>query len=73
LWDGAAVFVPPDDSDRLAQVLRDLIDAPERRQALSEAAGLRARRYGAADMTARYLDLYAGLIDGPVVSAATNC
>jgi glycosyltransferase involved in cell wall biosynthesis len=73
LWDGAAEFVPPGDSDRLAQVLRDLIAAPERRQALSEAAGLRARRYGAADMTAHYLDLYAGLIDGPVVSAATNC
>jgi glycosyltransferase involved in cell wall biosynthesis len=45
LWDGAAVFVCPRDARALHRALATLIADPERRQALGQAAALRAGRY----------------------------
>ena len=50
LWDGAAVFVHPDDSAGLRLVLRRLLDSPPRCAALGEAARTRAAEYAAERM-----------------------
>lgn len=63
LWDGAAVFVAPDDRDALARELNRLAADPRRRQALSVAARRRAHAYTAARMTRGYLDAYASLLN----------
>jgi glycogen synthase len=44
-WDGAAVFVPPDDRDSLAFVIQCLIDEPASREALARAARRRATAF----------------------------
>lgn len=61
LWDGCAVFVPPDDLDALREALRGLIDDPARREALGRKALARARRYPADAMIDAYLAQYARL------------
>jgi glycosyltransferase involved in cell wall biosynthesis len=45
LWDGAATFISPRDPSALNRALATLIAEPERRQALGQAAALRAGRY----------------------------
>jgi glycosyltransferase involved in cell wall biosynthesis len=45
LWDGAAVFVPPDDAATFAAAITALADDRERRVALGVAARERADRY----------------------------
>ncbi len=45
LWDGAAVFVRPREPSAVHRALATLIAEPERRQALGQAAALRAGRY----------------------------
>ncbi len=62
LWDGAALFVPPDDHSRLRIALQALIDDQTLRLALSRAARERSYRYGAERMTAAYLSLYCDLL-----------
>ncbi len=44
-WDGAALFVPPDDRDGLAFVIQRLIDDPATREALGRAARRRAAAF----------------------------
>ncbi len=61
LWDGAALFVPPDDSERLRAALRALAGNPVWRLSLAEAARKRAQNYGAKKMAADYLVLYRNL------------
>jgi glycogen synthase len=65
LWDGAALFVPPDDPDALVAALHALAQDPELRSLLGDLARSRAEGYSAARMTARYLDAYAGLLAAP--------
>lgn len=62
LWDGAALFVRPDDSAGLARTLGTLIDQPERVRTLAGLARRRALDYGAARMVRGTLDVYAELI-----------
>jgi glycosyltransferase involved in cell wall biosynthesis len=62
LWDGAAVFVPTDDHDRLRSTLRALCGQPEWRLALGCSARVRGLRYGSDRMTAAYIDLYRDLL-----------
>lgn len=50
LWNGAAVFVPPDDSASLTMALRRLLESPRRCAALGEAAHARAAGYTAERM-----------------------
>jgi glycogen synthase len=59
LWEGAALFVPPDDHDVLHEALARLIAAPERRAALGQAARRRALRYGLDRTVQGYLGAYA--------------
>lgn len=46
LWDGAALFVPPDDDAAAAEAVQDLLADPGRRAALGRAARTRAAAYG---------------------------
>lgn len=62
LWHGAAAFVPPDDHDALATVLRGLIADPVRRRRAALAARRRAFGYSADAMTDGYRRLYADVV-----------
>jgi glycogen synthase len=62
LWDGAAVFVDPDDARALARALDELLADPAEAQAWGGRARRRARRYSAEAMTGRYEDLYRELV-----------
>jgi glycogen synthase len=58
LWEGAAVFVPPEDPERLVAVLRSLAEDERRRAELMQRARTRARQYSLERMAAAYLALY---------------
>jgi glycogen synthase len=62
LWDGAALFVAPDDPDELVSALNALAADAELRALLGDLARSRAQGYSAARMTAGYLEAYAGLL-----------
>jgi glycosyltransferase involved in cell wall biosynthesis len=62
LWDGVALFVPPDDPDELVAALNALAADSELRALLGDLARSRAQGYSAARMTAGYLEAYAGLL-----------
>ena len=65
LWDGAALFVDPDDPSELARALNHLVHNPDQRRSLSQAAELRAREYNTSRMAAAYLELYRSLMFNP--------
>jgi len=58
LWEGAAVFVQPDDRTGLAKVLNRLVHDQAARQRLADAARLRASRYTLTATIDGYLALY---------------
>jgi glycogen(starch) synthase len=62
LWDGAALFVPPDDSEALVSALHRLAGDPSLLWLLGGQARHRAERYSARQMTAGYLAAYADLL-----------
>lgn len=62
LWDGAAIFVAPDDRAALHAALSALIHDPVQRRSLGQLAMERARQYGAAAMTSEYCAAYSELI-----------
>jgi glycosyltransferase involved in cell wall biosynthesis len=57
-WDGAAVFVDPDDERALERALAYLIAEPERREELARAALRNARNFHPARMRDAYLAVY---------------
>ena len=61
LWDGAAVFVPPNDVGALHGTLRQLIADPAERAAWGRRARDRGLRYGVEPMAAAYAALYRSL------------
>lgn len=61
-WNGAAIFVPPRDSDGFAGAIAALTDDPDRRERLGRAAQLRALRYTPAATARRMLDIYRQLL-----------
>jgi len=61
LWDGAALFVPPDQPAPLRKALTELISNPERRQSLATAARHRGLQYSPARMARGYLGIYEGV------------
>ena len=61
VWDGAALFVPPDQPDALAEVLEHLSRDVWRRERLAQRARARALRYTPARMAQAYAALYAQL------------
>jgi glycogen synthase len=72
LWNGAAIFVPPNDHGALRRALQELIGAPLVRQQAGEAALMRARRYTAEAMVDNYRRLYAELLYGTVQRGAAR-
>ena len=62
-WEGAAVFVEPDDHGALRAALEALIAAPEVRSDLARRAGERARQFTTRRMAAGYLSAYAQLLE----------
>jgi glycogen synthase len=57
-WDGAAVFVEPDDTGALEAAIRRLVQNPDEIRTLSRLAYSRAQSYGAERMGLKYLELY---------------
>jgi glycosyltransferase involved in cell wall biosynthesis len=64
LWNGAALFVHPDDDEALEMALLTLMNQPELTAYLAERARRRAQRLSAMRMTRRYLAVYRSLIAG---------
>lgn len=62
LWDGAALFVAPDDREQLVSVLNALAEDTELLWLLGGLARSRAEGYSAARMTTKYLEAYAGVL-----------
>lgn len=62
-WDGAALFVDPDDGTALRRAIERLLDDTSTRERLGAIARRRARALTAERMVAGYLDLYADLLD----------
>jgi glycogen(starch) synthase len=60
-WDGAAVFVCPNDPAGFADALRGLIDSPDECSRLQNEARIRARNFSIERMANSYLELYAAL------------
>jgi len=63
LWEGAALFVPPQDEAALRDTLRWLIADPELRCVYAQRARDRAAVYGAERMVSAYRDIYRQLTD----------
>jgi glycogen(starch) synthase len=68
LWDGAALFVSPDDAPALAARLRNLLEDAAERARLGLAARDRAGRYTAHAMVAGTLEVYRSVIQPRPVS-----
>ncbi|HWO40650.1 MAG TPA: glycosyltransferase family 4 protein [Candidatus Eisenbacteria bacterium] len=63
LWDGAAVFVPPNDSHAISDGLKRLIEDSTGRRKLADTARRRAAFFSPERMARGYLDLYARLVE----------
>lgn len=72
LWDGAAVFVDPDDAKEWARALNALAANTSWRRELAVAAGDRANRYSASTMGAETLAVYRQLIAGRACALASS-
>ncbi len=58
IWDGAAVFVSPNDREALTLALRNLMDNPGEREALAARSLERAREFTPGRMAEAYLETY---------------
>jgi glycosyltransferase involved in cell wall biosynthesis len=58
VWADAAVYVPPDDDERLALALRSLIGDPAYRCEMARRSAARARRFTPDKMAQEYLAIY---------------
>jgi glycosyltransferase involved in cell wall biosynthesis len=61
LWDGAALFVSPDDDRAIARLIEEIIGDPALRARLGAAASDRALAYSVEAMAAATLDVYRSL------------
>jgi glycosyltransferase involved in cell wall biosynthesis len=64
LWDGAAIFVAPEDTDALERAIASLIDDEGLRGELAARARERAARYSTERMATGYMEAYATLVAG---------
>ncbi|BAU89863.1 group 1 glycosyl transferase [Methylorubrum populi] len=62
LWEGAALFVAPDDDAAAAEAVENLLADPDRRASLAEAARARAARYGTDAMADGVLAVFRDLL-----------
>ena len=75
LWEGAALFVPPDDTAALGRTLTTLCAERELREQLAEKALERSRVFSSARMTTEYLAAYdwlLGVLPAGVPAAAPS-
>jgi glycogen(starch) synthase len=74
-WDGAALFVPPDDREALAAALEAYTTGACTREEYARRARERASWFGRERMTAAYLELYAGLdkVRSAAVPGGVSC
>jgi glycosyltransferase involved in cell wall biosynthesis len=72
LWNGAALFVSPDDPEELVLALNALAADPQLLWLLGRLARSRAAGYSASRMTASYLSAYAGLLVAPHAAALAS-
>jgi glycosyltransferase involved in cell wall biosynthesis len=63
-WEGAAIFVDPDEPQSVERALNDLIGNGERRRTLASRSIKRASRFTIERMTASYLSVYSHLLHG---------
>ncbi|CAN5233853.1 glycosyltransferase family 4 protein [soil metagenome] len=63
LWNGAALFVAPDDAGGIAAAVNQLIARPALRAEMSARAFRRARAFSAGAMAAGYANVYRELLD----------
>lgn len=63
LWDGAAIFVAPDDRDQLCRSINELSQQDRRRQQLAASACQRARSFSTQHMANEYLAAYQHLLN----------
>lgn len=61
-WDGAALFVAPDDDAGLAHMVNDLIDHEDRRRSWARRARARGAEFTASRMAMAYERLYADML-----------
>ena len=61
-WNGAALFVPPDDRLALAAAIQQLIERPDLRVDMARRAACRSARFTLDRMADDYLRLYESLI-----------
>ena len=69
LWEGAALFVAPDDDAAAADAVQGLIADPERRASLAEAARTLAAHYGTDAMADGVLAVFRDLLGAPRIRA----
>jgi len=62
-WGDAAMFVPPDDSDRLDSTLRELMNNEALREEMARRSVARARTFTTERMAREYVDAYNSLAD----------
>ncbi|MGE0128434.1 MAG: glycosyltransferase family 4 protein [Blastocatellales bacterium] len=62
IWDGAAIFVPPDDVEALRDAIEELIENPRLRVAYGARARMRAQEFTSQRMAAGYLAAYSDLM-----------
>jgi len=74
-WDGAALFVPPDDRESLRHAVQRLIDSPGRRAELGARARARGREFTVDRMVDGYSRLYDELLEPPerILMEASPC
>jgi glycosyltransferase involved in cell wall biosynthesis len=72
LWEGAALFVPPDDDGAIAAAIERVIGDLKLRETLEEAAGERARDYSVEAMAASVFDVYRSLLSAADRQALSN-
>jgi glycogen synthase len=71
-WEGAAVFVPPDDTYALEVAIRSLTGSEEYAAVMGKRAIARATRFGLERMCDSYLALYYSLLERRPMLAATG-
>ena len=72
LWDGAALFVSPDDDAAFAWAVEDIVADAALRARLGAAAGERALDYSVEAMAAGTLDVYRSLLASGNLRAASH-
>lgn len=73
LWDGAALFVHPDDAAGIAAAIHQLIAEPALRSAMGARAARRARAFSASAMAGAYASIYRELLGRPECPLELAC